>query len=244
MQQLSKYNVPVSFQAPPTCTGDCKSYSLSLSLASLASFVKEATSFSSKFNFLVRCSHFVLKSLKSIWMWMMQRKFWKPKGPAFVNSNSTAFLLKRYKEISSKVKLQRASRSNFLALPGLVSSIRILSMHDNNTFIYDNHENCDNFENYDNDNDKNFVTRINLARVDYRDENDDSDSDDKKIWHWWESSWRELITGMHCKAGNERDLIRENPTISIKYQNNYHYISTVIIILMQYLLSLLSFNII
>ena len=45
MQQLSKYNVPVSFQAPPTCTGDCKSYSLSLSLASLASFVKEAIFF-------------------------------------------------------------------------------------------------------------------------------------------------------------------------------------------------------
>ena len=47
-------------------------------------------------------------------------------------------------------------------------------MHDNNTFIYDNHEN------YDNDNDKNFVARINLARVDYRDENDDSDSDDNE----------------------------------------------------------------
>ena len=125
MQQLSKYNVPVSFQAPSTCTGDCKSYSLSLSLASLASFVKEATSFSSKFNFLVRCSHFVLKSLKSIWMWMMQRKFWKPKGPAFVNSNSTAFLLKRYKEISSKVKLQLASRRNFLAPPGALCGIEV-----------------------------------------------------------------------------------------------------------------------
>ena len=47
-------------------------------------------------------------------------------------------------------------------------------MHDNNTFIYDNHEN------YDNDNDKNFVARINLVRVDYRDENDDSDSDDNE----------------------------------------------------------------
>ena len=79
--------------------------------------------FSSKFNFLVRCSHFVLKSLKSIWMWMMQRKFWKPKGPAFVNSNSTAFLLKRYKEISSKVKLQLASRSNFLAPPGALCGL-------------------------------------------------------------------------------------------------------------------------
>ena len=42
------------------------------------------------------------------------------------------------------------------------------------------------------------------------DENDDNDNCSK------------LIRWMHRKAGNERDLIRGSPTISIKYYHHHH----------------------